>query len=86
MQKWEYCQISRIIFGSEGVKGEDLVMTHFTEQGPKIAKPKSNVRYPRAEDVADMIVHLGIDGWEMVGCGNATEHSHAIYFKRPIED
>jgi hypothetical protein len=29
------------------------------------------------------IAGLGVEGWEMVGCGNGIGDGHVVYFKRP---
>jgi hypothetical protein len=85
MKKWEYCAIFRI---GKNLKGEPsavspTTLTYFLNEGVSIKileETKDEITI-----LSQTIASLGVDGWEMVGCGNTAELSHAIYFKRAID-
>ena len=80
MQKWEYCAVTDISgqsSGGFGVCGAHFVT--FTLDGLHA----TTGRPPDTQLVVQRIAELGMDGWEMVGCGNVGEYTHTLYFKRP---
>lgn len=77
MQKWEYCAVTDFICsGKAQLAGIDAWLTAFTLDG---------VTATHVRNMAQLVAELGMDGWEMVGCGNTSEYSHNLYFKRPKE-
>jgi hypothetical protein len=86
MQKWEYCAITGIYYDTK----EGWLSTGYHKRSLMLFK-EANVYAERIEDnpkeLAKIIVNLGKEGWEMVGCGTvAMGYSHILYFKRPKVD
>jgi hypothetical protein len=82
MKKFEYCTIYQISQNQGWLTGVGMAyLGYFTDQG---ATRRELEHDPNA--LAKAISGLGKEGWEMIGTGVVTEHYHAIYFKRPIEE
>ena len=78
MQKWEYCAITHI-----GSNDRGLITT--LDSSTLEAFTTSGVRFTELGnfgEVAQTVAELGMEGWELAGCGNTSEHSHTLYFKR----
>jgi len=83
MQKWEYCAITGISGGGNLLfpvtNPSNAILVKFTGE-----KQEWGGGVNDHDHLAQIIARLGIEGWEMVGCGNIRENIHAMYFKRPL--
>jgi hypothetical protein len=78
MQNWEYCAVTYIT-------GDTTVVSEYYSSHLIMFGPHGIQATKLANDshsVAQAIAALGMDGWEMVGCGNSRESYHNLYFKR----
>ena len=83
MQKWEYCAKFRITTDIKGVpEPVETNLTYFLQEGPSVTTIGGNRSENELIALARVIASLGVEGWEMVGCGNTAERSHCLYFKR----
>jgi len=76
MQKWEYCAIEYRTFPTP----KSLMHEFNTVIG---------VQSHKINDTPTMgatIAQLGMQGWELVGCGIVAATAHNIYFKRPLAE
>ena len=82
MQAWEYCAIVGVTTtsGSRLVADHERLIHYFNESNVRVVK----VNVDDQNALAEAIAGLGIEGWEMVACGNTGPESHTIYFKRPV--
>jgi soluble P-type ATPase len=82
MQRWEYCAIVRVSATSGGrlVASTERTVHYFTDHHVKIVKVNADDPDALGLSISD----LGVQGWEMVGCGNTGGESHTVYFKRPL--
>jgi hypothetical protein len=80
MDQWEYLAIAGIT-QNDGylIVDHSRWLHHFTETGVQI--DITSDFDPNA--LAKEIVHLGAEGWEMVGCANLDAKHHVVYFNRP---
>ena len=75
MKKWEYMGITR---------GQDwITIKKTTGESEMIDLKKKRKDINKVE--MDLLGDLGLQGWEIAGCGNTSEWTHIVYFKRPIE-
>jgi hypothetical protein len=85
MQKWEYCAVVGL-----RRSGNNTATTYFpsieyyTSAGMHVVEVRAQDKREEITRMAQAIAQLGEDGWEMVGCGNNSEVTHSIYFKRPL--
>ena len=81
MQKWEYAAITNVhnhsITSGRATGWEHF--THLTASGPQVTELSDDNK-----SLSQLIAKLGVEGWEMVGCGNTGESHHTVYFKRQI--
>jgi hypothetical protein len=40
-------------------------------------------RHYKHDDLQRLLNKLGMEGWEMAGCGNLSGSTHRLYLKRP---
>ena len=83
MNKWEYCAITigsnQVVPAITGGRRDRAYVSFFTADGVK-----ANPIDIESEVMPQAVAKLGIDGWEMVGCGTF-DSTHALYFKRLIQ-
>lgn len=82
-QQWEYAMIGP--FKHDGrMVGHFPKLFRYTSDGIEEQEiPHSGGSPQQYQVAARLIAQLGMDGWEMSGCGNVGQNLHVIYFKRP---
>lgn len=83
MAKWEYCAVVGLRrSGNNTVTSYYPSVEYFTAKGVQTVPIRGDTREDEIASLARTIAQLGEEGWEMVGCGNNSEVTHSIYFKR----
>ena len=93
MQKWEHCAVVGMRVDAEKLDPRYPAIWYFNPEGLKVVSlSKSGTEKggppfqlkKEANEVSKAIARLGMEGWEMVGCGTTAQVTHTLYFKRPI--
>jgi hypothetical protein len=83
MPKWEYCAMVGLRrSGYNTATTYYPSIEYFTPTGIEVVEIRSQNKKDEITQTAQAIARLGEEGWEMVGCGNNSEVTHTIYFKR----
>jgi hypothetical protein len=83
MSKWEYCVVVGLRrSGNNTVTTYYPSVEYFTPQGMEVVEVHHQNKRDEITQLVQTIAQLGEEGWEMVGCGNNSEVTHSIYFKR----